>query len=311
MIVYAIHPIPGNHDFSVTKYDVEAGRIHRITIPVDVLCSVPMFLRLFLVCRVLMLHSKLFTDTSSQSIGALNRIRFNFNFIFKSLMTLHPEYVLTIVITTVLLIATWLLRAAEMHHDDYHAGFLNSMWLIAITFLSVGYGDIVPSSYCGRGIAVVTGVFGAGCTALVVAILARKLEFSREEKYVHNFVMDVELGKRYKISAANIVKAGWRVYKNRKLGRYMKARKYQRQLLKAIHRLREIRLEQRRIVDSGVTLVELFKTQNSVCDMLTKFQLNQNALDKTVAQFEDKLATIETKLDTLSDLISGRSAVMQ
>lgn len=32
------------------------------------------------------------------------------------------------------------------------------MWMIAITFLSVGYGDIVPNTYCGRGIAVCTGL---------------------------------------------------------------------------------------------------------------------------------------------------------
>jgi hypothetical protein len=44
------------------------------------------------------------------------------------------------------------------HHDPKHRNLLNSMWLIAITFLSVGYGDIVPNTYCGRGIAVCTGV---------------------------------------------------------------------------------------------------------------------------------------------------------
>jgi hypothetical protein len=32
------------------------------------------------------------------------------------------------------------------------------MWLISITFLSVGFGDIVPNTYCGRGIAVTTGM---------------------------------------------------------------------------------------------------------------------------------------------------------
>lgn len=32
------------------------------------------------------------------------------------------------------------------------------MWLIAITFLSVGFGDIVPNTYCGRGIAVSVGI---------------------------------------------------------------------------------------------------------------------------------------------------------
>ena len=46
----------------------------------------------------------------------------------------------------------------DRYHDDDHANLLNAMWLIAITFLSVGYGDIVPNTYCGRGIAVTTGI---------------------------------------------------------------------------------------------------------------------------------------------------------
>jgi len=43
-------------------------------------------------------------------------------------------------------------------HDVQHKNLLNSMWLIAITFLSVGYGDIVPNTYCGRAIAVCSGI---------------------------------------------------------------------------------------------------------------------------------------------------------
>jgi len=34
----------------------------------------------------------------------------------------------------------------------------NSMWMIIVTFLSIGYGDIVPNTHCGRVIAVFTGV---------------------------------------------------------------------------------------------------------------------------------------------------------
>jgi len=44
------------------------------------------------------------------------------------------------------------------YHDVKHKNLLNSMWMLSITFLSVGYGDIVPNTYCGRGIAVCTGV---------------------------------------------------------------------------------------------------------------------------------------------------------
>ena len=37
---------------------------------------------------------------------------------------------------------------------------------------------------------------GAGCTALVVAVVARKLELTKAEKHVHNFMMDTQLSKR-------------------------------------------------------------------------------------------------------------------
>lgn len=39
-------------------------------------------------------------------------------------------------------------------------------------------------------------VQGAGCTAFLVALLSRKLELTRAEKHVHNFMMDTQLTKR-------------------------------------------------------------------------------------------------------------------
>jgi potassium intermediate/small conductance calcium-activated channel subfamily N protein 3 len=303
LAVYAIHPIPGHFDFEWTTFNAMTQEISTTKVPVDVIFSIPMFLRLFLLCRVIMLNSKLFTDASSQSLGALNRIHFNFKFIFKSMMTLYPEYVLTVLMLSSFIISSWLLRACEMYHDERHASFLNSMWLIAITFLSVGYGDIVPNSYCGRGIAVLTGIFGAGCTALVVAVLARKLELSRAEKYVHNFVIDVELDKRYKVAAANILKAGWFVYKNKKLGKMTVVRRYQRKLLKAIHSIRDVKQEQRRLVDSGVTMVEMFKAQNRVNELIDRVETNQLHLGQRVTKIENTLVTMDEKLNQIVSIL--------
>lgn len=49
-------------------------------------------------------------------------------------------------------------------------------------------------SHCRR--AALCVLQGAGVTALVVAVIARKLELSRAEKHVHNFMMDTQLTKR-------------------------------------------------------------------------------------------------------------------
>ena len=57
---------------------------------------------------------------------------------------------------------------ASSYHDVQHRNLLNSMWLIAITFLSVGYGDIVPYTYCGRAIAVCSGIMV--CLSLCVSV---------------------------------------------------------------------------------------------------------------------------------------------
>ncbi|KMQ96938.1 small conductance calcium-activated potassium channel protein [Lasius niger] len=197
LAICAIHPIPGEYYFLwTTKLANKNGDIGSKWVPYDVTLSLPMFLRLYLICRVMLLHSKLFTDASSRSIGALNRINFNTRFVLKTLMTICPGTVLLVFMVSLWIIASWTLRQCERFHDEEHANLLNAMWLIAITFLSVGFGDIVPNTYCGRGIAVSTGMMGAGCTALLVAVVSRKLELTRAEKHVHNFMMDTQLTKR-------------------------------------------------------------------------------------------------------------------
>ncbi|KAI9589582.1 hypothetical protein GQX74_007750 [Glossina fuscipes] len=78
LFICAIHPIPGEYYFQwTTKLANKNKTIGTEMVPYDVALSLPMFLRLYLICRVMLLHSKLFTDASSRSIGALNRINFN------------------------------------------------------------------------------------------------------------------------------------------------------------------------------------------------------------------------------------------
>lgn len=306
-----IHPIPG--DFTIWwERTVSQGEISRTDdVPLDVVLSLPMFLRLYLVCRTVMLHSRLYQDASSQSLGALNRIHFNFRFIFKSFMAVHPTYILTLIIVCMFFVASWCLRLCEMYDSSpdeaVHANYLNSMWLVAITFLSVGYGDIVPSTYCGRGIAVTTGIFGAGVTALVVAVLARKLELSRSEKYVHDFVIDVDLDKRLKNEAANVMRSGWFIYKYRRIKQNSSnSLNYQRKLLEAIYNIREIKAAQRRLVDSSTTLVELYKSHSEMARSVENVKVRQGILDDKMDNLESKILSIHEKLNAIHTAVTQK-----
>lgn len=102
---------------------------------------------------------------------------------------------------------------------------------------------------------------GAGCTALLVAVVSRKLELTRAEKHVHNFMMDTQLTKRVgliffrevraaetymlnlflfqlKNAAANVLRETWLIYKHTRLVKRVHAgrvRTHQRKFLLAIY----------------------------------------------------------------------------
>ncbi|NXA56457.1 KCNN2 protein, partial [Nothocercus julius] len=278
ILVCAIHPIPGNYTFTWTARLAFSYAPSTTTADVDIILSIPMFLRLYLIARVMLLHSKLFTDASSRSIGALNKINFNTRFVMKTLMTICPGTVLLVFSISLWIIAAWTVRACERYHDqqDVTSNFLGAMWLISITFLSIGYGDMVPNTYCGKGVCLLTGIMVT-------------------EKHVHNFMMDTQLTKRVKNAAANVLRETWLIYKNTKLVKkidHAKVRKHQRKFLQAIHQLRSVKMEQRKLNDQANTLVDLAKTQNIMYDMIS--DLNERSED-----FEKRIATLETKLETL------------
>ncbi|XP_028329449.1 small conductance calcium-activated potassium channel protein 1a isoform X2 [Gouania willdenowi] len=309
LLVCAIHPIPGQYAFTWTARLAFTYTTSVADADVDIILSIPMFLRLYLIGRVMLLHSKLFTDASSRSIGALNKINFNTRFVMKTLMTICPGTVLLVFSISSWIIAAWTVRVCERYHDkqEVTSNFLGAMWLISITFLSIGYGDMVPHTYCGKGVCLLTGIMGAGCTALVVAVVARKLELTKAEKHVHNFMMDTQLCKRVKNTAANVLRETWLIYKHTKLVKkidHAKVRKHQRKFLQAIHQLRSVKMEQRKLNDQANTLVDLAKTQNVMYDLVSELQERSEELDKRIGTLEDKLDSVTGSLQALPCLIS-------
>ncbi|XP_020712551.1 small conductance calcium-activated potassium channel protein isoform X1 [Ceratitis capitata] len=308
LFICAIHPIPGEYYFQwTTKLANKNKTMGTETVPYDVALSLPMFLRLYLICRVMLLHSKLFTDASSRSIGALNRINFNTRFVLKTLMTICPGTVLLVFMVSLWIIASWTLRQCERFHDEEHANLLNSMWLTAITFLCVGYGDIVPNTYCGRGITLTCGMVGAGCTALLVAVVSRKLELTRAEKHVHNFMMDTQLTKRLKNAAANVLRETWLIYKHTRLVKRVnpgRVRTHQRKFLLAIYALRKVKMDQRKLMDNANTITDMAKTQNTVYEIISDMSSRQDSIEERLTNLEDKLQSLQEHLENLPDVIT-------
>ncbi|XP_043442939.1 small conductance calcium-activated potassium channel protein 1 isoform X3 [Prionailurus bengalensis] len=312
LAVCAIHPVPGHYRFTWTARLAFTYAPSAAEADVDVLLSVPMFLRLYLLGRVMLLHSKIFTDASSRSIGALNKVTFNTRFVMKTLMTICPGTVLLVFSISSWIVAAWTVRVCErenMYHDkqEVTSNFLGAMWLISITFLSIGYGDMVPHTYCGKGVCLLTGIMGAGCTALVVAVVARKLELTKAEKHVHNFMMDTQLTKRVKNAAANVLRETWLIYKHTRLVKkpdHARVRKHQRKFLQAIHQLRSVKIEQGKLNDQTNTLADLAKTQNVMYDLMSELHAQHEELEARLAALESRLDALGASLQALPGLIA-------
>ena len=109
-----------------------------------------MFARLYLLCRFIMFHSNLFRNASFQSLGYLNKVSIDFFFLIKTYLEQWPMTTLLTLCSLIFFIGSWSLRVCNYNSDFTHLSMLNSMWLFIVTFTTVGYGDITPSTYCGR-----------------------------------------------------------------------------------------------------------------------------------------------------------------
>ncbi|CAI2305834.1 unnamed protein product [Caenorhabditis sp. 36 PRJEB53466] len=279
---------------------------------VNVFLSIMMFFRLYWLCRVMLLHSRVFTDASSRSIAGLNRVNFNARFILKTLMTMCPGTMLMIFTASLWIIAGWILRLCEREYINEEnvkdINYINSIWLVAITFLSVGYGDIVPRTNCGRSMALVTGILGTCASSMVVAVIARKLELTRAEKHVHNFMQDSQLTKQLKHSAANVLRETWFIYKYRKLvekADFGKVRQHQRKFLLAIYEMRRVRRDQRKLAENLVSLGDVAKTSSNTYELVHDVHSTQEGLSLRITAIEHQLSDISRELSSLAELLRG------
>lgn len=156
------------------------------------------------------------------------------------------------------------------------------------------------------GIAAITGIVGVFSTALLVAVISQKLELTRSEKYVHNFVASIELAKAYKNQAANVVKFGWKIWHLKRKGKHMSIQyiQAQRKLITSIHYLRKMKQQQRKLIDNCVTLLELYNVQRSTNTTTDETSQKVNVMENKINTLEDRLVEINQNMVTLQDKIN-------
>jgi hypothetical protein len=275
-----------------------------------------MFLRVYILGRFLVVHSDLFRDTTVQSLGTLSKVNINAKFVFKALMSTMPGTCLLSILVTTLIVNSWSVRICEYYSFEHSTStkspagsYLSAVWLIAVTFLTLGYGDIVPYSVCGRVFAITTGMMGVGIMALCVAVLAKKLEQTRSEKYVHTFVQQIHMDKIRRNAAADVVKQSMLIWRKRKLGfgpTSTVVLRHRRKLMDAIRTMNKSREEKYRMRENVIGIVEIAKGVTEVCDIVSVVRQNQENVCKRLESLETTAANIQIQLYELRDLLRQR-----
>ncbi|CAF0755078.1 unnamed protein product [Adineta ricciae] len=316
VLICIIHPIPIEL-FSVSSMspiytNVTINATISDLVPLDntqlnVLLGLPMFARLYLVCRFIMFHSHLVRDAFSQSLGSLNQVSLNFLFLLKTYLHLWPTRCVLFFCALLFIIGSWSLRVCSYRSSIEFMSMLDCMWLFIVTFTTVGYGDLTPANYCGRGVAAITALIGVLSTALLISVLSQKLEFSRSENYVHNFVVNLELTKARKNQAADVIKFFFKTWVLKRRHRmhtstYLTA---QRKLYRALHFSKQLKVEQKRLVDVCVGLPELITMQRQLSAKFQEYGATLATTTMKVEKIENRLVNIEQKLTNIQETLQS------
>ncbi|KFD58961.1 hypothetical protein M513_00124 [Trichuris suis] len=300
LAVCAVCPLPGCVSISWSVLDRNHRRVILTQVPLDTVLSMPMFFRFYLLCRFMALHSRQFRDAATRSIAALNHISVDFAFVLKTLMHENPLRVLIIFTVFFWIIMAWILRQCEQFDTiDDRIKYLNSLWFIIITFMSIGYGDVTPHTYCGRTVAISTGIVGAGVSSALIAVISRKLELSRSEKHVNNFMADSKLARERKHAAAAVLQQTWFIHKYRCLHfprDEMKLRNHQKKFLAAITEFQRIKWEQRKVADESNALIDVAKLQSDMHEILFEMQRVQDFLVSKVDMLMRQMEKLEKSM---------------
>ncbi|OWZ07705.1 Voltage-gated Ion Channel [Phytophthora megakarya] len=201
MLVLSVHPFP-----AIENVDPKWPQL-------TVATSLVMFTRVVLVLRVVQCRNS-FNTSNGWFIGALTNVDFTSKFFMKSTLKNHPAGCLIASFATLGFVAGYSLYISERFMCAFKADSCcepmsigDALWMLIVTILTIGYGDVVPRTTLGRSIAVSAGIFGTLSTAVTIAVMSNYLVLTRSEHKVNAFLKKDENRRLINEHAARALQA--------------------------------------------------------------------------------------------------------
>eukprot|EP00003_Mantamonas_plastica_P025485 TRINITY_DN5005_c0_g1_i5.p1 TRINITY_DN5005_c0_g1~~TRINITY_DN5005_c0_g1_i5.p1 ORF type:complete len:1112 (+),score=325.20 TRINITY_DN5005_c0_g1_i5:81-3416(+) len=181
-----------------------------------------MFFRLYLLVRFIKARTKL-QGSAARFIGALNNVAFDTAFTLKVQMTQRPFLTLFSLLGTLIVCTSYIVRICERDVQPVFGYWPNALWLLVVTITTVGYGDVVPVTTCGRMASMSCAWAGVFFTTSMIAILQKNLDFTKPEARVYNFLTKAKTRSTLFDLAATAIQTVWRSHAYRRKNKRSRA----------------------------------------------------------------------------------------
>jgi len=211
------------------------------------------FLRMYTYLRVMRHTSPVYLQRRRVQLHMRSSApKFGWHLSFRELFYFHNMSLMP-----VLSLFLWLSLAFSVHvvervdnPDIWTVG--NSLWFAAITMLTVGYGDIVPSTWIGRCFAVMIGLSGVLLASLLIAAVQRQVDPSISQLKAMQLARLFAAEKKLKQCAAKLIQINWRKWKARAKEEDSSDRGYNVKLRSAQKKFRSAQVRVRKLTQPSI-----------------------------------------------------------
>ena len=190
--------------FSPPNYDkIISGKMlnGKFTYSIDSLIMLLYIIKIYYILKVISSFT-IWSSDQVYKIGIKHKLNIGTSFILKAQFKYSSYLFMLISFISLVGIFGFLLRTFEYGFEPnenfkYNGNaitnpnfedYTDTFWVIIITMMTVGYGDIYPSTHFGRIVVFISALFGTILTSLLIAAMGSFVTFSPKEKKVHNII---------------------------------------------------------------------------------------------------------------------------
>ena len=168
-------------------------------------------------------HISVWTSDRAREIAKDNKSSIGANFAFKAMLKCTPFLSIGILLFFSLITFSFMLRIFEYGFSQdasnkFIAGgkaienaafksYADIFWVVIITMMTVGYGDLFPKTHMGRVIAFLSSIMGMIILSLLIVTLSNIVELASNEKKAYNEIKKVDDISNLNLYSKNLIKS--------------------------------------------------------------------------------------------------------